>query len=144
MFGSWVGFALEVHVERDPGLLCVDIFAGGLHVNSWDNAFYPPLLVKKNKDELGRLAEGAPGYQFLEWGECTDEVLVFAEATGGVWRSPNASGPRGLPPSRRATSGKLRPVPPRFHPIEPLVALRASPNVEPWPRAHRPLRTAGT
>ncbi|MCG8928026.1 hypothetical protein [Lentzea sp. CC55] len=82
MFGSRAEFALEFHVERDPGLLCVDIFVGGLHVNSWDNAFYPPLLVKKIKDELGRLADGATGYQFLEWGECTDEVLVFAEATG--------------------------------------------------------------
>ncbi|MFJ6378391.1 hypothetical protein ACIQI7_00075 [Kitasatospora sp. NPDC092039] len=46
---------MEFHPERDPGLLCVDVFVGGLHVNAWDNAFYPPLLVKKLKDELGRL-----------------------------------------------------------------------------------------
>ncbi|MEU1176370.1 hypothetical protein ABZ464_01760 [Streptomyces sp. NPDC005820] len=45
---------MEFHVEQDPGLLCVDLFVGGLHVNTWDNAFYPPLLVKKLKDELGR------------------------------------------------------------------------------------------
>lgn len=54
VFGSRTGFGLEFHVERDPGLLCVDVFVGGLHVNTWDNAFYPPLLVKKLKDELGR------------------------------------------------------------------------------------------
>ncbi|MEU6224505.1 hypothetical protein [Streptomyces sp. NPDC047042] len=60
LFGSRTGFALEFHVEpvepveHHPQLLCVDIFVGGLHVNTWDNAFYPPLLVKKLKDELGR------------------------------------------------------------------------------------------
>ncbi|MCG6494136.1 hypothetical protein [Kitasatospora sp. A2-31] len=54
LFGSRTGFGLEFHVERDPGLLCVDVFVGGLHVNPWDDAFYPPLLVKKLKDELGR------------------------------------------------------------------------------------------
>ncbi|MFJ9608912.1 hypothetical protein ACIRS1_21485 [Kitasatospora sp. NPDC101176] len=54
MVGSRSGFGLEFHVERDPGLLCVDVFVGGLHVNTWDNAFYPPLLVKKLGDELGR------------------------------------------------------------------------------------------
>ncbi|MFF9029782.1 hypothetical protein [Streptomyces iakyrus] len=42
--GSRSGFGLEFHVEHDPQLLCVDIFVGGLHVNTWDNAFYPPLL----------------------------------------------------------------------------------------------------
>ncbi|WP_354637351.1 hypothetical protein [Kitasatospora camelliae] len=54
LFGSRTGFGLEFHVEQDPGLLCVDVFVGGLHVNTWDNAFYPPLLVKKLKDELSR------------------------------------------------------------------------------------------
>lgn len=54
VFGSRAGFGLEFHVEQDPGLLCVDVFVGGLHVNTWDNAFYPPLLVKKLKDELSR------------------------------------------------------------------------------------------
>ncbi|ANZ38598.1 hypothetical protein BBK82_23590 [Lentzea guizhouensis] len=112
MFGSRTEFGLEFHVERDPGLLCVDVFVGGLHVNGWDNAFYPPLLVKKLKDELGRfrvpaappvgfvspveafrLAEEwtsddtGPGAEFgrcefLEWGECTDDVLAFAFPDG--------------------------------------------------------------
>ncbi|MET8978255.1 hypothetical protein ABZX85_21835 [Streptomyces sp. NPDC004539] len=54
LFGSRDGFGLEFHVERDPGLLCVDVFVGGVHVNAWDNAFYPPLLVKKLGDELPR------------------------------------------------------------------------------------------
>ncbi|MFB6890838.1 hypothetical protein ACFCX4_16155 [Kitasatospora sp. NPDC056327] len=54
LVGSRTGFGLEFHIERDPGLLCVDVFVGGLHVNTWDNAFYPPLLVKKLGDELGR------------------------------------------------------------------------------------------
>ncbi|MGV9779776.1 hypothetical protein [Streptosporangium sp. NPDC003464] len=54
LFGARTGFGLEFHVEQDPGLLCVDVFVGGLHVNTWDNAFYPPLLVKKLKDELRR------------------------------------------------------------------------------------------
>ncbi|MES5824738.1 hypothetical protein [Streptomyces sp. RG80] len=54
LFGSRTGFGLEFHVAHDPQLLCVDIFVGGLHVNTWDNAFYPPLLVKKLKDELSR------------------------------------------------------------------------------------------
>lgn len=54
LFGSRTEFGLEFHVERDPALLCVDVFIRGLHVNTWDNAFYPPLLVKKLKDELGR------------------------------------------------------------------------------------------
>ncbi|MFC3980526.1 hypothetical protein [Streptosporangium jomthongense] len=54
LLGSRAGFGLEFHIERDPGLLCVDVFVGGLHVNTWDNAFYPPLLVKKLRDELGR------------------------------------------------------------------------------------------
>jgi hypothetical protein len=109
---------LEFHVELDPQLLCVDIFVGGLHVNTWDNAFYPPLLVKKLKDELSRfrpptgppagfvspleafrLAEDwmcdAAGtktgseagaefakHEFLEWGECTDQLLAFAFPDG--------------------------------------------------------------
>ncbi|MFB7476247.1 hypothetical protein [Kitasatospora sp. NPDC056184] len=61
LVGSRAGFGLEFHVERDPGLLCVDVFVGGLHVNTWDNAFYPPLLVKKLTDELGRFrAPAAP------------------------------------------------------------------------------------
>ncbi|MFI9121314.1 hypothetical protein ACIGW0_18205 [Streptomyces bikiniensis] len=54
LFGSRTGFGLDFHVEQDPGLLCVDVFVGGLHANAWDNAFYPPLLIKKLKDELGR------------------------------------------------------------------------------------------
>ncbi|MFJ9447387.1 hypothetical protein ACIRRH_36910 [Kitasatospora sp. NPDC101235] len=54
LFGSRTGFGLEFQVEQDPGLLCVDVFVGGLHVNTWDNAFYPPLLVKKLKDEISR------------------------------------------------------------------------------------------
>ncbi|MER6365492.1 hypothetical protein [Kitasatospora sp. NPDC001527] len=54
LVGSRTGFGLEFPIEQDPGLLCVDVFVGGLHVNTWDNAFYPPLLVKKLKDELGR------------------------------------------------------------------------------------------
>ncbi|PIM72644.1 hypothetical protein CTU88_10935 [Streptomyces sp. JV178] len=118
MFGSRTGFGLEFHVEREPYLLCVDIFVGGLHVNTWDNAFYPPLLVKKLKDELSRFrtptarpagftsplkafrliedwwsddagsgtasAAGAEleRYRFLDWGECTDEVLAFAFPDG--------------------------------------------------------------
>ncbi|MFJ8532324.1 hypothetical protein [Streptomyces sp. NPDC093591] len=109
---------MEFHVEHDPELLCVDVFVGGLHVNTWDNAFLPPLLAKKLKDELSRfrpptappagfvspleafhLAEdcmfddagtGAASeaglelwkYQFLDWGECTDEVLAFAFPDG--------------------------------------------------------------
>lgn len=113
-FGSRTGFALEFHPERDPYLLCVDLFLGGLHLNPRDNAFYPPLLVKKLKDELHRFrtpAEPPPGFvsaaeafriaedrmlddpatgpasedgeefashRFLEWGECTDDVLAFA------------------------------------------------------------------
>ncbi|WP_258193700.1 hypothetical protein [Streptomyces sp. MA5143a] len=87
-------------------------------MNTWDNAFYPPLLVKKLKDELSRLrtptarpagftsplkafrlvedwwsddagsatasAAGAEleRYHFLDWGECTDEVLAFAFPDG--------------------------------------------------------------
>ncbi len=54
LFGSRNGFGLEFHPERDRSLLCVDIFIGGLHVNTSDNAFYPPLLVKKLTDELRR------------------------------------------------------------------------------------------
>ncbi|GAA1393220.1 hypothetical protein GCM10009639_26040 [Kitasatospora putterlickiae] len=112
MVGSRAGFGLEFHVERDASLLCVDVFVGGLHVNTWDNAFYPPLLVKKLKDELARfrapaappegftspfesflLAESwmyddercraeLPRCAFLEWGECTDEVTAFAFPDG--------------------------------------------------------------
>ncbi|MFF9035936.1 hypothetical protein ACF090_10730 [Streptomyces sp. NPDC014892] len=114
--GSRDGFGLEFHVDQDPGLLCVDVFVGGLHVNTWDNAFYPPLLVKKLKDELARFrtptpppvdftspsesfrtaeswmygdagTEAEPGaalarWEFLEWGECTDEVTAFAFPDG--------------------------------------------------------------
>ncbi|MFJ3793226.1 hypothetical protein [Kitasatospora sp. NPDC090091] len=118
LFGSRTGFGLEFHVEQDPGLLCVDVFVGRLHVNARDNAFYPPLLVKKLKDELGRFrAPTAPpaGYTspsesfrvaeswmhddagsepesgagevlarcvFLDWGECTDDVMAFAFPEG--------------------------------------------------------------
>ncbi|MEU1184918.1 hypothetical protein ABZ464_46350 [Streptomyces sp. NPDC005820] len=65
LFGSRAGFGLEFHVERDPSLLCVDVFVGGLHVNAWDNAFYGPLLVKKLKDELDRFrAPTAPPVSF--------------------------------------------------------------------------------
>ncbi|MET9224630.1 hypothetical protein [Lentzea sp. NPDC003310] len=98
MFGSRTELGLDFHVEQDPGLLCVDIFLGGLHVNARDNAFYPPLLVKKLKDELHRFRTPTvppPGfeaafeagqdfarYEFLEWGECTDDVLAFAFTEG--------------------------------------------------------------
>ncbi|MFJ2782960.1 MULTISPECIES: hypothetical protein [unclassified Streptomyces] len=118
LFGSRAGSGLEFHVERDPQLLCVDVFLGGLHVNTWDNAFYPPLLVRKLGDELGRLrAPTAPPvafaspsaffrlaerrmrddagagiapevraalarYEFLDWGECTNEVKAFAFPEG--------------------------------------------------------------
>ncbi|MFI8459787.1 hypothetical protein [Kitasatospora sp. NPDC085464] len=119
LFGSRTGFGLEFHIEQGPGLLRVDVFVGGLHVNTWDNAFYPPLLVKKLKDELGRhrtptarpvgfttpsasflLAEtwmsgGDDGAgtaagagaelarcEFLEWGECTDQVVALAFPDG--------------------------------------------------------------
>ncbi|MET9844055.1 hypothetical protein ACFZC6_38555 [Streptomyces ossamyceticus] len=124
LFGTRTGFGLDFHVERDPGLLCVDVFVGGLPVNTWDNAFYPPLLVKKLKDELSRFraptapppgftspeesfriaedwiygdsgtwtrsgaeAEADAGeelarWEFLEWGECTDQVTAFAFPDG--------------------------------------------------------------
>ncbi|GAA3013240.1 hypothetical protein GCM10020229_25720 [Kitasatospora albolonga] len=59
LIGARDGFALEFHVERDAQLLCVDVFVGGAHVNAWDNAFYPPLLVKKLGDELRRFREPA-------------------------------------------------------------------------------------
>lgn len=42
LFGTRAGFGLEFHLEGDAYLLCVDVFVGGLHVNTWDNAFYPP------------------------------------------------------------------------------------------------------
>ncbi|MDN3028585.1 hypothetical protein [Streptomyces sp. S.PB5] len=118
LFGSRTGFGLEFHVEQDPSLLCVDIFVGGLHVNARDNAFYPPLLVKKFKDEIGRFhvptappegftspsesfriaeswmyddvgtgtslgtEEALARCEFLEWGECTDEVTAIAFPEG--------------------------------------------------------------
>ncbi|MCL6731797.1 hypothetical protein [Streptomyces neyagawaensis] len=124
LVGARTGFGLEFHVERDPGLLCVDVFVGGLHVNAWDNAFYPPLLVKKLKDELSRFnaptarptgftspeesfriaehwmygdtgtgtrsgadagaeaGEELARWEFLEWGECTDQVTAFAFPDG--------------------------------------------------------------
>ncbi|MFC8676070.1 hypothetical protein ACFUEN_25750 [Streptomyces griseorubiginosus] len=98
LFGSRAGFALEFHVEQDPSLLCVDVFVGGVHVNTWDNAFYPPLLVKKLKDELARLRTPSPWpagvtsptgedlarWEFLEWGECTDQVIAFASPDGDL------------------------------------------------------------
>ncbi|WP_416966624.1 hypothetical protein [Streptomyces sp. 4F14] len=59
-FGTRTGFGLEFHLGRDPYLLCVDLFLGGLHLNARDNAFYPPLLVKKLKDELHRFRTPAP------------------------------------------------------------------------------------
>ncbi|PPK69897.1 hypothetical protein V5P93_006464 [Actinokineospora auranticolor] len=113
VFGSRAGFGVEFHVDRDPDLLCVDLFVGGIHVDARDNAFYPPLLVKKLKDELGRfraptarpadltssplaafrIAEDwtyddtkagveLAAHRFLEWGECTDDVLAFAFPDG--------------------------------------------------------------
>ncbi|MFJ5231411.1 hypothetical protein ACIQBJ_16115 [Kitasatospora sp. NPDC088391] len=114
LFGSRGGFGLEFRFDQDPGLLCVDVFVGGLRVNARDNAFYPPLLVKKLGDEAGRHREPAappdgfttpaesyrraeqglydeagPGDRaeparcaFLEWGECTDDVLAFAFPDG--------------------------------------------------------------
>ncbi|MFJ8045460.1 hypothetical protein ACIRBX_33630 [Kitasatospora sp. NPDC096147] len=114
LFGSRDGFALTFDVERDPVLLCVDVFLGGLHLNTWDNAFYPPLLVKKLRDELTRFdtpASPPPGftspaeslraaeagryeaagagaelarYAFLAWGECTDDVSAFAFPDGDL------------------------------------------------------------
>ncbi|WP_018353391.1 hypothetical protein [Longispora albida] len=54
LVGSRAGFGLEFHIERDPDLLCADVFVGGLHVNTWDNAFYPPLLVMRLTDEASR------------------------------------------------------------------------------------------
>ncbi|MFF4413445.1 hypothetical protein ACFYY8_13005 [Streptosporangium sp. NPDC001559] len=35
--------------------------AVSLHVNTWDNAFHPPPLVKKLKDELGRFRTPTAG-----------------------------------------------------------------------------------
>ncbi|MER7706825.1 hypothetical protein ABTX81_28500 [Kitasatospora sp. NPDC097605] len=132
LFGSRAGFGLEFHVERDPDLLCVDVFVGGLRVNTWDNAFYPPLLVKKLKDELARFrtptarpveftspaesfrlaeswmyeedtgtdpaaGEALARYEFLEWGECTDQVTALAFPDGDrlhlVCRVRDAGGP---------------------------------------------------
>ncbi|MFF7047425.1 hypothetical protein ACFY94_03530 [Streptomyces griseorubiginosus] len=98
LFGSRTGFGLEFHVERDPSLLCVDVFVGGLQVNTWDNAFYPPLLVKKLKEELARFRTPGPRplgptsptgealarWEFLEWGECTDQVIAFASPDGDL------------------------------------------------------------
>lgn len=109
-FGSREGFALEFHIERAPSLLCVDVHVGGLHVNAWDNAFYPPLLVTclKKDAERFRAPSGPPAgftspaehfraaehwwvhgddgdferYSFLEWGECTFGVRAFAFPDG--------------------------------------------------------------
>ncbi|WP_405860769.1 hypothetical protein OG407_23020 [Streptomyces sp. NBC_01515] len=87
LFGTRAGFGLEFHLERDAHLLCVDVFVGGLHVNTWDNAFYPPLLVKELTDELRRFR--TPGARpagfacdFLEWGECTNDVWAYAFPDG--------------------------------------------------------------
>ncbi|MFE7564076.1 hypothetical protein [Kitasatospora sp. NPDC057500] len=134
LFGSRAGFGLEFHIEQDPDLLCVDIFVGGLRVNTWDNAFYPPLLVKKLKDEAARfrtptaapaeftspsesfriaegwmyeddggsgtdpsVAEALARCEFLEWGECTDQVTALAFPDGErlhlVCRVRDADGP---------------------------------------------------
>ncbi|GAA2669878.1 hypothetical protein LV78_004320 [Actinosynnema pretiosum] len=114
VFGSRDGFGVEFHVERDPRLLRVDVFVAGLHVDAWDNAFYPPLLVKKLKDEIRRFREPAArpegftspleafrsaesaltgeaegwerfaGFRFLDWGECTDPALAFAFPDGDL------------------------------------------------------------
>ncbi|MFJ4677432.1 hypothetical protein [Kitasatospora sp. NPDC088783] len=65
LFGARAGFGLEFHLGQDPALLCVDVFAGGLRVDARDNAFYPPLLVKKLGAELGRFRTPAappPGF----------------------------------------------------------------------------------
>lgn len=59
LFGSRAGFGLEFHLEQDPDLLCVDIYVGGLHVDSQDNAFYPPLLVFKLKHAVSRFSTPA-------------------------------------------------------------------------------------
>ncbi|MFI5531313.1 hypothetical protein ACIA8O_22555 [Kitasatospora sp. NPDC051853] len=113
LIGTRDGFGLEFHLERDRQLLCVDVFVGGLHVNAWDDAFYPPLLVKKLEGELRRFGappepppegftsapesfraaerwmhegegegDGFARYEFLEWGECTDQVTAFAFPDG--------------------------------------------------------------
>ncbi|GLZ78571.1 hypothetical protein Afil01_33780 [Actinorhabdospora filicis] len=112
LIGTRTGFGLDFHIERDPGLLCADIFIGGLHVNTWDNAFYPPLLVRCLTEEAARFgapAEPVAGFTspreafglaehaayddatgradlvrcaFLEWGECTEEVTAFAFPDG--------------------------------------------------------------
>ncbi|MDX2823080.1 hypothetical protein PV416_18680 [Streptomyces ipomoeae] len=86
LFGSRTGFGLEFHVEHDPGLLCVDVFVGGLHVNTWDNAFYPPLLVKKLKDELGRFrTPTAPPAGFTSPSEsfCIAESWMYDNTSTG-------------------------------------------------------------
>ncbi|MFJ6984474.1 MULTISPECIES: hypothetical protein [unclassified Streptomyces] len=83
VFGERGGFGLEFHVERDPELLCVDVFVGGLHVNAWDDAFYPPLLVKKLRDEAGRFREPAgPVEGFVSVGEAFR--LAEGEWEGGA------------------------------------------------------------
>lgn len=89
LFGARAGFGLECHLERDAHPLCVDVFVGGLQVNTWDNAFYPPLLVKELTDELRRFR--TPGARpagfacdFLEWGS--------APTTCGRTPSPTATG----------------------------------------------------
>lgn len=118
LFGTREDFGLEFHPEQDSSLLCVDIYIGGLHVNASDNAFYPPLLVKKLTDELPRFRSPAPApelfttpaeafriaenwdydptrterspgpeaalacWDFLEWGECTNDVMAYAFPDG--------------------------------------------------------------
>ncbi|MET9340894.1 hypothetical protein [Nonomuraea sp. NPDC003804] len=91
LFGSRTGFGLEFHVEQDPGLLCVDVFVGGLHVNTWDNAFYPPLLVKKLTDELSRFrTPTAPPVGFTSPSESfrIAESWMYDDASTGA--SPGA------------------------------------------------------
>ncbi|MBE4740343.1 hypothetical protein SAMN04487980_106211 [Streptomyces sp. cf124] len=92
--GSRAGFGLEFHVERDPGLLCVDVFVGGLHVNTWDNAFYPPLLVKKLKDEPARFRAPAPppeGFTTASESFRVAESWMYDEAPAGS-AFPSAAG----------------------------------------------------
>ncbi|NUW31706.1 hypothetical protein HTZ77_09730 [Nonomuraea sp. SMC257] len=91
LFGARTGFGLEFHVERDSGLLCVDVFVGGLQVNTWDNAFYPPLLVKKLKDELGRFrAPAAPPVGFTSPSESFRVAESWMYDDAGAGASPGA------------------------------------------------------
>jgi hypothetical protein len=117
LFGSRDGFGLEFQPEQDDSLLCVDIYIGGLHVDPSDNAFYPPLLVKKLTNEVTRFRTPTPppalftspaeafrlaedwdygartewsagpeeslaSWDFLDWGECTNDVVAYAFPDG--------------------------------------------------------------